>query len=96
MKDLDMVCFFENIFLFIIDMIVKFYILGVKDIGIFNIGSFCSMWDLGVWEGLQLFIIMGDIIVEWLCDFMNQLCLYQGFVNKDFNIKILLLGVINI
>ncbi|KAJ5166033.1 hypothetical protein N7492_006329 [Penicillium capsulatum] len=47
------------------------------------------------WEGLQTFIVTGDINAEWLRDSTNQLTNYQMLASKDTRLYALILGAIN-
>ncbi|OJJ97194.1 hypothetical protein ASPACDRAFT_124038 [Aspergillus aculeatus ATCC 16872] len=47
------------------------------------------------WQGLQSFIVTGDINAEWLRDSANQLSGYQALAKKDQALYNLILGAIN-
>lgn len=84
--DKDLARLFENAFPNTLDTTVRWHVdRKVKK----------KSTTKGKWEGLQSFIVTGDINAEWLRDSTNQLAQYQRLAKKDAAIHDLILGAIN-
>ena len=94
MKDKDLFRIFENAFPNTLDTTVRWHVDGTE-----KQDSKGHFWSYGAepeaWQGLQSFIVTGDINAEWLRDSTNQLAQYQRLAKKDKKIENLLLGAIN-
>ena len=85
MIDKDLARLFENAFPNTLDTTVRWQVDGKAK----------KNSAKGKWEGLQSFIVTGDINAEWLRDSTNQLAQYQRLAKKDSAIHDLILGAIN-
>jgi uncharacterized protein len=94
MVDKDLARLFENAFPNTLDTTVRWHING-NDIKHTELKARHGSKDDGKWEGLQSFIVTGDINAEWLRDSTNQLLQYQPLAQKDPKIFNLILGAIN-
>jgi uncharacterized protein len=98
MEDPDLARLFENAYPSTLDTTVKFHTSGSKKQRAGSTtsqqGYYRSVRD-GSWEGMQSFIITGDIIAEWLRDSTNQLKPYMPLVKHDKALSDLVLGAIN-
>jgi uncharacterized protein len=98
MEDPDLARLFENAYPSTLDTTVKFHTDGKKKhrngLGLGQQSALRSSQS-GSWEGIQSFIITGDIIAEWLRDSTNQLKPYLPLAKNDKAISDLILGAIN-
>jgi len=94
MIDRDLFRIFENAFPNTLDTTVRWHVDGTEDET-----HRSHLWSHGIepeaWQGLQSFIVTGDINAEWLRDSTNQLAQYQRLAKKDKRIENLILGAIN-
>ena len=93
MKDKDLARIFENAFPNTLDTTIRWHDDGGKKRQ--SKKYFQLSHNEGHWEGLQSFIVTGDINAEWLRDSTNQLKQYQPLAKKDKKLESLLLGAIN-
>ena len=93
MEDKDLARIFENAFPNTLDTTIRWHADGSTK----KSGKKYSQLshNEGHWEGVQSFIVTGDINAEWLRDSTNQLKQYQQLVKKDKKLESLLLGAIN-
>lgn len=89
MVDKDLARIFENAFPNTLDTTVRWHVDGTGK------HSQHKHYQDGAWEGVQSFIVTGDINAEWLRDSTNQLAQYQPLAKKDKNLQSLILGAIN-
>lgn len=89
MVDKDLARIFENAFPNTLDTTVRWHVDGTGK------RSHHKHYQDGAWEGVQSFIVTGDINAEWLRDSTNQLAQYQPLAKKDKNLQSLILGAIN-
>ena len=89
MVDKDLARIFENAFPNTLDTTVRWHVDGTGK------HSQYKHHQDGAWEGVQSFIVTGDINAEWLRDSTNQLAQYQPLAKKDKNLQSLILGAIN-
>ena len=89
MVDKDLARIFENAFPNTLDTTVRWHVDGTGK------RSQHKHYQDGAWEGVQSFIVTGDINAEWLRDSTNQLAQYQPLAKKDKNLQSLILGAIN-
>ena len=89
MVDKDLARLFENAFPNTLDTTVRWHDDGTKK------RNQHRHYQDGAWEGVQSFIVTGDINAEWLRDSTNQLAQYQPLAKKDKNVHSLILGAIN-
>ena len=89
MVDKDLARIFENAFPNTLDTTVRWHVDGTGK------RSEHKHYQDGAWEGVQSFIVTGDINAEWLRDSTNQLAQYQPLAKKDKNLQSLILGAIN-
>ncbi len=87
--DKDLARIFENAFPNTLDTTVRWHVDGTGK------HSQHKHYQDGAWEGVQSFIVTGDINAEWLRDSTNQLAQYQPLAKKDKNLQSLILGAIN-
>ena len=93
MEDKDLARIFENAFPNTLDTTIRWHDDGSKKRHTKKYSQLSH--NEGHWEGLQSFIVTGDINAEWLRDSTNQLKQYQPLVKKDKKLENLLLGAIN-
>lgn len=95
MKDKDLFRIFENAFPNTLDTTVRWHVDETEK----QDSKGQHFWSYGAepdaWQGLQSFIVTGDINAEWLRDSTNQLAQYQRLAKKDKSIEDLILGAIN-
>ena len=89
MVDKDLARIFENAFPNTLDTTVRWHVDGTGK------RSQYKHHQDGAWEGVQSFIVTGDINAEWLRDSTNQLAQYQPLAKRDKNLQRLILGAIN-
>ena len=89
MVDKDLARIFENAFPNTLDTTVRWHVDATGK------RSQHKHYQDGAWEGVQSFIVTGDINAEWLRDSTNQLAQYQPLAKKDKNLQSLILGAIN-
>ena len=89
MVDKDLARIFENAFPNTLDTTVRWHVNGTQK----HIQR--KHYQDGAWEGVQSFIVTGDINAEWLRDSTNQLAQYQKLAKKDKKLESLILGAIN-
>ncbi|KAL2058279.1 hypothetical protein ABVK25_001005 [Lepraria finkii] len=89
MVDKDLARIFENAFPNTLDTTVRWHVDGTEK------HSQRKHYQDGAWEGVQSFIVTGDINAEWLRDSTNQLAQYQHLAKKDKKLESLILGAIN-
>ena len=89
MVDKDLARIFENAFPNTLDTTVRWHVDGTGK------HSQYKHHQDGAWEGVQSFIVTGDINAEWLRDSTNQLAQYQPLAKNDKNLQSLILGAIN-
>lgn len=90
MIDKDLARIFENAFPNTLDTTVSWHSDGSE-----RKPDKISNYVEGQWEGVQSFIVTGDINAEWLRDSTNQLAQYQGLASKEKALEKLILGAIN-
>ena len=94
MVDKDLARLFENAFPNTLDTTVRWHVDGTESKPQKHKAHHASR-DSGKWEGVQSFIVTGDINAEWLRDSTGQLAQYQVLAKEDEKIKTLILGAIN-
>lgn len=93
MEDKDLARIFENAFPNTLDTTIRWHADGGTKRPTKKYSKVSH--NEGHWEGVQSFIVTGDINAEWLRDSTNQLKQYQPLVKKEKKLETLLLGAIN-
>lgn len=92
MEDKDLAQLFRNAFPNTLDTTIRWHTNGSSAD---NSPSQKNENGTSQWQGLQTFIVTGDINAEWLRDSTSQLSGYQALAKQDPNIHSLILGAIN-
>lgn len=92
MKDKDLARIFENAFPNTLDTTVRWHVDSKSEK---SRNHKTGDDDGGHWNGVQSFIVTGDINAEWLRDSTNQLAQYQSLAKSDKQLERLILGAIN-
>ena len=93
MVDKDLARLFENAFPNTLDTTVRWHDDGT--ITHTELKARTNAKNAGHWDGIQSFVVTGDINAEWLRDSTNQLLQYQPLVNTDPALYNLILGAVN-
>ncbi len=93
MKDKDLARIFENAFPNTLDTTIRWHADRGRKKSTKKYSQLSH--NEGHWEGVQSFIVTGDINAEWLRDSTNQLKQYQPLVKKEKKLETLFLGAIN-
>ena len=98
MKDPDLARLFENAYPNTLDTTISWHVDGSGSGSNSQSNLARQQYVLGKpasWDGVQSFIVTGDIDAEWLRDSTNQLQGYQALASKDKALAALILGAIN-
>ena len=93
MEDRDLARIFENAFPNTLDTTIRWHAAGNTKKSSKKHSQLSH--NEAHWEGVQSFIVTGDINAEWLRDSTNQLKQYQSLLKKEKKLETLLLGAIN-
>ena len=95
MKDPDLARLFENAFPNTLDTTVSWHARKADARPPSAKFPQYAMTRPAHWDGVQSFIVTGDITAEWLRDSANQLQVYQALAPRDEALRNLILGAIN-